>query len=162
MAAETCRDRGTPPDAGTQQLHTMRTLLVADDCEIIRHALSKSLAALGYRTLVASDGLEAIRALKSADGACDAILLDIDMPHMNGIEVAKKVREIWPNTAILFVTASEQDSVRRRLPPGFKAGYLQKPFRLAVLASELNHMLPDPTAESETTATPAIGLLVAR
>ena len=109
-----------------------RLLVVDDDMELVR-MLKSYLEMKGYEILTAGDGVEALEMI-SRDP--DLILLDINMPRMDGIEVCRKIRN---ETAcpILFLTArvEEQDRVNGLLSGG--DDYVMKPFSLRELEARI-------------------------
>ena len=109
-----------------------RLLVVDDDVELVR-MLKSYLEMKGYEILTAGDGVEALEMI-SRDP--DLILLDINMPRMDGIEVCRKIRN---ETAcpILFLTArvEEQDRVNGLLSGG--DDYVMKPFSLRELEARI-------------------------
>ena len=109
-----------------------RILIVDDETEVVT-MLQSFLQRSGYQALCASDGAEAI---SKAVQRPDLILLDINMPQMDGIEVCKAIREVV-SCPILFLTARDQDADKIE---GFAAGgddYIVKPFSLAELGARI-------------------------
>lgn len=109
-----------------------RILIVDDEIEVVT-MLQSFLRRNGYQALYALDGTEAI---SKAAGQPDLILLDINMPQMDGIEVCKAIREVI-SCPILFLTARDQDADKIE---GFAAGgddYIVKPFSLAELGARI-------------------------
>ena len=108
-------------------------LLIADDDEELAKMLKSYLEIKGFEILTAGDGLEVLEKLSKNP---DLILLDINMPRMDGIEVCRKIRN---ETAcpILFLTArvEEQDRVNGLLSGG--DDYITKPFSLKELEARI-------------------------
>lgn len=103
-----------------------RRLLVADDDPDIRQLLSDRLTSDGYVVQTAADGREALLAVLSQK--FDALIADINMPELSGIEVLRKVREEQPSLPVIVITAAE---ARDRAVAAVQAGaqaYLLKPF----------------------------------
>ena len=109
-----------------------RILIVDDETEVVA-MLQSFLQRNGYQALCALDGAEAVsRAVERPD----LILLDINMPQMDGIEVCKAIREVV-SCPILFLTARDQDADKIE---GFAVGgddYIVKPFSLAELGARI-------------------------
>ncbi len=102
-------------------------ILIAEDDRVILFSLSQGLSMAGYRTTTASNGEIAWQSIQKA--MPDLILLDIRMPVMNGLEVAKKVRSI-SEVPIVFLTAhSDEDQVSESVAVG-GFGYLVKPLEI--------------------------------
>ncbi|MCK5126887.1 MAG: response regulator [candidate division Zixibacteria bacterium] len=79
-----------------------KTILVVDDELIIRDLLFRSLSQNDYRVILARDGFEAIDIYKAQTEKIDVVILDLQMPKMNGIEVLKKLRTINPNVSVIL------------------------------------------------------------
>lgn len=102
-------------------------ILIAEDDRVILFSLSEGLSMAGYRTTTASNGEIAWQAIQKS--MPDLILLDIRMPIMDGLEVAKKVRAL-SEVPIVFLTAhSDEDQVNESVSVG-GFGYLVKPLEI--------------------------------
>lgn len=111
------------------------TVLIVDDEPGVRDALAVALELEAYRVLAASDGLQAIH--RMADEQIDAVVLDVSMPLVDGLEVCRRVRAAGNEVPILMLTA--RDEVDDRVA-GLEAGaddYLPKPFALRELVARL-------------------------
>jgi two-component system, OmpR family, response regulator MprA len=114
-------------------------ILVVDDEPAVRDSLDRALRLEGYEVGLASDGVEALDAL-SADGV-DAVVLDLMMPRVDGLEVCRRMRSSGDRTPVLVLTA--RDAVSDRVK-GLDAGaddYLVKPFALDELLARLRALL---------------------
>ncbi|HZB23456.1 MAG TPA: response regulator transcription factor [Gaiellaceae bacterium] len=114
-------------------------VLVVDDEPAVRAALDRALRLEGYDVELAGDGAEALHRL--ALGAPDAVVLDVMMPSVDGLEVCRRLRESGDRTPVLMLTA--RDSVQDRVE-GLDAGaddYLVKPFALEELHARLRALL---------------------
>ncbi|ARF74104.1 DNA-binding response regulator [Kitasatospora albolonga] len=114
-------------------------ILIVDDEPAVREALQRSLAFEGYGTQVAVDGYDAL-AMAEAYGP-DLIVLDIQMPRMDGLTAARRIRATGSTTPILMLTA--RDTVGDRVT-GLDAGaddYLVKPFELDELFARIRALL---------------------
>lgn len=118
-------------------------ILVAEDDPSIRDLLSRALERGGYQVTATQDGLEAIEA--DACAPHDLLLLDVDLPGINGLEVCRQVRGSRQTVPIVFLTASSTAADVQR---GFDAGatlYMTKPFAIAQLLTALRAQLrPSP------------------
>ena len=109
------------------------TILIADDEADITAMLEAFFRCRGYRVLTACDGASALR---QAERGPDLILLDIQMPGPDGLEVCRRIRDHL-SCPILFLTARIEDADKVR---GFSAGgddYIVKPFSLAELEARV-------------------------
>ena len=113
---------------------TMDVLLVEDDPRIAR-VVERALTDVGHRVEVARDGLEGLTSAER--GGHDLVVLDVMLPEMDGMEVAREMRRQHLRTPILMLTA--RDAVPDRVR-GLDAGaddYLTKPFAFAELLARL-------------------------
>lgn len=132
---------------------TNATVLVAEDDRQIREALGRILKFEGYDVIAVNDGAAALEAVDDHDP--DALILDVMMPFVDGISVAKKMRERGDRRPILMLTARTDVSDR---VAGLDAGaddYLPKPFELDELLARVRALLrrSEMTAESIPTLT---------
>jgi CheY-like chemotaxis protein len=86
----------------------------------------------GYLVLEARDGIEALQLCESHSADIQALVTDVVMPRMGGIELARRVRESWPEVRVLFQSGHSEEGATL---PG--AGFLQKPFSQEQLAATL-------------------------
>jgi CheY-like chemotaxis protein len=91
---------------------TVRTVMVVDDCEDIRHMLRLMLQMQGYRVLEATDGRQAVEAACGARP--DLILMDLDMPVLDGIAATRQIRAIMDVCRVPIVAVSAHDPERSR------------------------------------------------
>jgi two-component system response regulator MprA len=117
----------------------MTHVLVVDDETAVRDALDRALRLEGYEVQLATDGTGALDAV--AAGRIDAVVLDVSMPRMDGLEVCRRLRSAGDMTPVLMLTA--RDAVDDRVA-GLDAGaddYLVKPFALDELYARLRALL---------------------
>ncbi len=123
----------TDPSAATQHV------LVVEDDRAVRESLRRSLEFNGYRVSTAADGAEALAGI--AGIAPDAVVMDVMMPRLDGLETTKALRKVGNSVPILVLTA--RDAVGDRVE-GLDAGaddYLTKPFALEELLARLRALL---------------------
>ena len=114
-------------------------VLVVDDEPSVRSALQRALALERYDVRLAEDGQQALDVL--AEGVVDAIVLDVMMPRIDGLEVCRRLRAAGDRTPVLMLTA--RDAIDDRVD-GLDAGaddYLVKPFALRELNARLRALL---------------------
>ncbi|MEZ5218071.1 MAG: response regulator transcription factor [Ilumatobacteraceae bacterium] len=117
----------------------VQQILVAEDDAQIREALVRILRFEGYEVVTASDGAEALEVFDSQRP--DAIVLDVMMPLVDGLDVCRRIRARRDRTPILMLTA--RDAVHDRVE-GLDAGaddYVPKPFALDELLARLRALL---------------------
>ena len=103
--------------------------------------LKKFLTKKGYEAIIALSGEEGIRKVKEEKP--QAILLDIKMPKMNGIEALKKIREIDKKVGIVMITAVKEEEIGRKCLELGAYDYLTKPLDLDYLETALMVKLLD-------------------
>jgi two-component system, OmpR family, KDP operon response regulator KdpE len=127
-------------------------ILVVDDESSVRRVLSVTLSGMGFTVVAASRGEEAVALVRVS--RFDAVLLDVDMPGMSGVETCRNIRRSNACLPILMLTAmdSENDQVM-----GLDAGaddYITKPFRIRELAARLRSAVRRGNAQDHERAAP--------
>jgi two-component system, OmpR family, response regulator MprA len=114
-------------------------ILVVDDDRAVREALRRALTLAGYEVQCAEDGPQAIELV--AQAVPDAVVLDVGMPGIDGLEVCRRLRLLGNRVPILMLTA--RDAIADRID-GLDAGaddYLVKPFDVGELRARLRALL---------------------
>jgi two-component system response regulator MprA len=114
-------------------------ILVVDDEPAVRHALARALALEHYEVAQAGDGRAALEELGAR--TYDAVILDVSMPYVDGLEVCRRLRRSGDRTPVLMLTAREGIDDR---VAGLDAGaddYLVKPFALRELTARMRALL---------------------
>ncbi|AYA27798.1 DNA-binding response regulator [Rhodococcus rhodochrous] len=125
-------------------------ILVVDDDRAVRESLRRSLSFNGYTVDLATDGQDALEQV--AVSRPDAMVLDVMMPRVDGLEVCRRLRSTGDDLPILVLTA--RDSVSERVA-GLDAGaddYLPKPFALEELLARLRALLRRATPDPDNSA----------
>jgi len=104
-----------------------KTILVVDDERVSRRLASRVFSEQGYRLLEADGAEEALQVLSQARGQVDLVVLDVVMPGCNGVELAQRVRQLWPAQRIMFMSAHPAEAVRHGVPSS-GVPYLHKPY----------------------------------
>jgi two-component system response regulator MprA len=123
-------------------------ILVVDDDRAVRESLRRSLQFNGYQVELASDGVQAMEQITAQRP--DAVVLDVMMPRLDGLEVCRRLRSTGDDLPILVLTA--RDAVSDRVA-GLDAGaddYLPKPFALEELLARLRALLRRATNEADS------------
>lgn len=125
-------------------------ILVVDDDRAVRESLRRSLSFNGYSVALAEDGVKALEVI--TNDRPDALVLDVMMPRLDGLEVCRQLRSTGDDLPILVLTA--RDAISERVA-GLDAGaddYLPKPFALEELLARLRALLrrtqPDDSGDS--------------
>ena len=143
---------------GERRLHGVR-LLVAEDNEVNRLVIEAMLQGEGAEVVMADDGVQAVQAL--ADGLrVDAVLMDVQMPEMDGLEATRRIRARHPQLPVIGQTAHAlKDEHARCLAAGMVAT-VNKPIEIEALVemilSQLGHLpAPSPVPAAEREMTPS-------
>jgi two-component system response regulator MprA len=116
-------------------------IMVVDDDAAVRESLRRALQLEGYEVELAEDGAEALQRLENGTAPPDALVLDVMMPRVDGLEVSRRLRATGSELPILMLTARDEVSDR---VAGLDAGaddYVVKPFALAELFARLRALL---------------------
>ncbi len=119
-------------------------VLIVDDVPVNRDIIGKMLRELGHQTHAAASGQEALQ--RGREHVFDLVLMDIRMPEMDGLQVARLWRDVAsglldPNTPIMALTANALPSERDRVRLASMNGYLAKPVNLEQLASGIEQAI---------------------
>jgi CheY-like chemotaxis protein len=115
------------------------TILVVDDDEAMRDLLSRMLGRAGYAVETAADGCNALQ--RFHEHAIDAVVTDLSMPKMNGLELTRALLTERPELPIIAVTGVDASYLRVAIAAGAKAG-MQKPIPPGALAQTVRRLLP--------------------
>jgi CheY-like chemotaxis protein len=111
---------------------------------MLRELLVEQLTEVGYAVYEASNGLEAIEVLKrlcAEQTQIDAVVLDMNMPKMDGAKAYTEIRALFPKMPILIATGYAEDDVVRQLQQTGTSGVLLKPYDADALLDKLNALL---------------------
>ena len=118
----------------------MKVLLV-DDSRTMRNIWKKVVTGMDMEVAAAGDGLEALQAIEENGGPFDLMLIDWNMPNMDGLSLVKKVRETDKATPLIMVTTEAE---KPRIIDAIKAGvnnYVVKPFTPDALVAKVEETL---------------------
>ena len=119
----------------------MITILIADDNPASLELLKDALTAPGYRIVESADGSEAL--LKVRSETPDIVLLDIQMPGLDGFEVLRAIRGLTPPVPcrVLALTAFAMDGDRERILAAGFDGYIAKPVSILHVREQVRRIL---------------------
>ena len=119
-------------------------VLVVDDEDVLVEMVASLIEDMGLRTLIATNGQEALTSLKDMQGAPALILSDVMMPQMNGIELATAVKRDprLKNVPIILMSAAG-----RPLGANLADGFIHKPFDLDLLLDLIERYIPNDDQE---------------
>lgn len=118
---------------------TQSRILIVDDDQSIRDILGKHLLERGYKVFEAVDGIQAIKILQT--DAFDVVITDIKMPRVNGIEVLKFVKENYPDTEVIMMTAYGEMQVAIEAMKMRAYDFLLKPFSFEEICIRVEHAI---------------------
>ncbi|AFL67550.1 hybrid sensor histidine kinase/response regulator [Sulfurospirillum barnesii] len=112
-------------------------VLVVDDSAMDRNIMKKSMEPIGVKTIEASNGQEALNMIKSSEHSIDAVLIDIEMPRMDGYTLAMEIRKYskYKNLPLIAVTSRTSKSDRLRGVESGMSEYITKPYSPEYLES---------------------------
>ncbi len=111
------------------------TVLLVEDDRSIRRGLFTTLSSLGFVAGEAESGEEALKRLRMV--AYDAVLMDLNMPGMGGIEACRQVRKEYPHISILVVTVRDREEDKIEALDAGADDFITKPFKIGELAARI-------------------------
>ncbi|HZS05625.1 MAG TPA: response regulator [Blastocatellia bacterium] len=130
-----------PPSTG--QNPDAITVMVVDDSPSARRVSTGLLGRMGWNSLQARDGLEALEYLQNSATTPDLLLLDLEMPRMDGYQLLAALRSqpAWRNLPVVIVTTQAGDAQRQRVMELGATDYLVKPYQDGALASLISRLV---------------------
>ena len=127
---------GDASGSAREQQRSLRILAV-DDETVVRELLGELLAKLGHSAILAADGLDAVEVYRKNWQEIDLVILDMQMPQMNGRDTFGRLRAINPGARVLLASGYSVDTEAQAVLEAGGAGFLQKPFMLRNLEDAL-------------------------
>ena len=121
-----------------------RTVLLVEDELPVRRVMRRTLLENGYEVLEAENGIEGLRLAASYPGTIDALVTDVVMPRMGGVELAQSLSSARAGLPVLFVTGHAGDQLNGLQPLPANSRILLKPFSEDGLKSELSELFAAP------------------
>ena len=115
--------------------------LIADDEEAIRAITTILLERRGFEVISAADGLETVELYTRNAEDITFLLLDINMPGLNGLEAALRIRHINPNVPILFMSGYPREEVMERFEDKEHTDFIKKPFEIVALTQAIRSVM---------------------
>ncbi len=136
MCQEVCLSPSSDPDK-----HTRCRIMIVDDEDDLRESLKEGLETLHYHVTGVNSGLEAYYIFKDAPGLFDLIILDMNMPQLNGLETLEKIREINDDIPAILATGFSLDDRLKAFKEKKRTMVLQKPFKLLEIDNAIKELL---------------------
>jgi signal transduction histidine kinase len=113
------------------------TVLMVEDEDTLRSAVSKMLGKQGFAVIEAADGKTGVELFRARAAKIDVVLLDLSLPGMSGNEVLIELRRVQPNVKVIIATAYSQEWAKTTLSGQQHWLYLRKPYQLNELTGLL-------------------------
>lgn len=110
-----------------------RTVLIIDDEPDIRYLARRVIGRLGFTAVTADNGHEGVEQLRTHFNAIRCVLLDLNLPDLNGEKAFHKMRDIAPGMPIIVMSGYHEEELRRRFAGQEHVRFLPKPFSLLEL-----------------------------
>ena len=123
------------PATARRFMTSQGNILITDDEPDLRRALNRTLHALGFEITEAANGEQALERMEN--GRFHAVLLDINMPGIGGIEACRKLRRMAPGLQILMLTVRDSEGDKVRALDAGADDFITKPFSIPELAARL-------------------------
>ena len=117
------------------------TILLVEDQAPIREVISAYLMRLGYNVLTAPDGEAALSIAATQQKSIDLVVTDLLMPNMGGLELATRMKELHPETRVLFMSGYPDEAIRCQEGLTEDVEIMQKPFSMKSLAAKARSIL---------------------
>lgn len=126
----------------TSDIHPLPGLiLVVDDEDDVRQLCNTMVARIGYRTLAARDGEEAIKVFRDHAEEIACIILDMTMPKMDGYTTFQALQQLCPDVKVIISSGYNEEVIAQRFTGMGLAGFIQKPYRRQRLQDELERVM---------------------
>lgn len=147
-----CLDAVTDDSLPALPLAGSQTILVVDDVGVVRRIAFRLLSESGYRVFEAGSAAEALEVLATSRQPISLAIVDVILPEVNGVDLVRLVREQWPATRILFMSAFPAEVLVREGLDHPNVLFLAKPFtRDELLAKVAKAMTPVPQGQVSPT-----------
>ena len=132
------------PQDDSRPAPSSRRVLVAEDDPVVRTLLQRLLRDAGFEVRTARHGDEALGMALRASGQFDLVVTDVRMPVMDGLELARRLRERWPALPVLYISGYDVELSSGSRRGGPRQSLLRKPFDLDELLREVTRLLALP------------------
>jgi DNA-binding response OmpR family regulator len=126
---------------------SQHSILVAEDNYILRYTTVRTLSTRGYNVIEACDGADALRAAAKYDGAIHLLITDVQMPNMNGHDLAREIKIKRPDILVMIVSGEDEPDFP--LDACNYADVLLKPATPGMLLSKVNALLQGGSSDAD-------------
>ncbi|MCF6179903.1 MAG: PAS domain S-box protein [Geopsychrobacter sp.] len=127
-------------ESHTDDWHGSGKVLLVDDEETIRGIGIEMLKELGFTTLTAEDGREALEKFKSHPDLL-FVILDLTMPHMDGEQCFRELRQLKPDVKVIMSSGYNEQEITQKFAGKGLAGFVQKPYNLSILKQAIRQVV---------------------
>jgi len=128
-------------DPARMSSNEAKTILLAEDEEIVKQFLQKSMQREGYRVLTASNGEEALARFMENMEDISLVVTDVVMPIKSGIELHNEINLVKPETRFLFISGLTSDYILMEEGTDGRIGFITKPFEKKVVMDKIRELL---------------------
>jgi PAS domain S-box-containing protein len=122
--------------------HGSGNVLLVDDEESVRSIGAEMLGELGYTVITANDGQEALDIFRQTPDIA-FVILDLTMPHLDGEQCFRELRRLKPDVKVIMSSGFNEQEVTQKFAGKGLAGFIQKPYRFAVLSEAITSIFRD-------------------
>lgn len=140
-AIEWMDEKGTAFTEEKKELRYEGKFLLAEDEDTVRAITQRMLEHLGFEVLSAVDGKEAIRLFKEHKDGIKCVLLDLTMPHIDGIEACAEIKKIKEEIPVILTSGYPHEQIVSKVKTDLFSNYIQKPFRFENLKEIIREVL---------------------
>ena len=115
--------------------------MIADDEQAIRDVTTALLERLGFRVITAADGIEMVDLFVENAEDISILLMDLNMPRLNGLEAALRIRHINPQVPLLFMSGYPREQVMDRFERQPHTDFVEKPFQMSELVDAVRGVM---------------------
>jgi chemosensory pili system protein ChpA (sensor histidine kinase/response regulator) len=133
------------PSVPSERTNEVITVMVVDDSQSVRRVMTGIIQGAGWKSITAKDGLEALETLHQSAVPPDLVLLDVEMPRMDGYQLLSNLRAQKPyqHLPVVMVTSRAGEKHRRKALDLGASGYVIKPFQEAALLNIIRHLVQE-------------------
>ncbi|MDX8408202.1 MAG: PAS domain S-box protein, partial [Mariprofundaceae bacterium] len=136
-------ENGVNQQQAPQTVHSRKgeTLLLVDDEPLLRHTIKEVLVDLGYHVITAGNGQQGVEQFLKHQHCIDALITDVVMPEMSGLEMFRQIRALNRHVPTIFMTGYDQDAIDITNDEQANTLILSKPVQMSTLSQHIESML---------------------
>ena len=115
-------------DSSSISSHGTKSILVIDDTSVVRYTVFRLLSEAGFRVFEAESAVEALEVMQTAKPRIDAVIVDVVMPSISGVDLVRMIQDRWPGTGVVYMSAYQAEVLVREGLEDPRVLFLAKPF----------------------------------